>query len=215
MLLIIGRDAGALASVRDIFFTMGMITELSHPIGAKNTLSPRHSAVIVVGRELGMGARELLRMIRSVRGDIPTVAIREDVLSDDAGAFDAVFPNSLYCAGVIARVCEIAQKRGIKEPGRYGFDRIIRHGTALSVGGESIPITKTECAVTSVVMAFSPISVSGEDIRTLAFRSGREPSLSGVRTHISAVNRRLCPFGYRITSRGDGYQIKILSGSSE
>ena len=215
MLLLIGRDVRAVMSVRDIFFGMGIITETVTPAGAAERISHRHSAVVAVGRELGIGAGELLCRIRSAGANIPTVAIRDDVLSAEASLFDAVFPGSLYCAGVIARVCEIAQKRGIKEPGRYGFDRIIRHGTALSVGGESIPITKTECAVTSVVMAFSPFSVSGEDIRTLAFRSGREPSLSGVRTHISAVNRRLCPFGYRITSRGDGYQIKILSGSSE
>ena len=215
MLLLIGRDVRAVMSVRDVFFGMGIITETVTPAGAAERISHRHSAVVAVGRELGIGAGELLCGIRSAGANIPTVAIRDDVLSAEASLFDAVFPGSLYCAGVVSVISDIAKRRGLRPPGEYNFDRITRHGVGVTVGEEPLSLTKSEVAILSVVMAFSPISVGVRDIATLAFRGGREPSESGVRTHISAINRQIFPHGYRIISDGDGYKIKILMGSSE
>lgn len=214
MILIIGKNRCPVLSARDIFFGMGIITEACEPSEARDRLCARHNAVVAVGRDLGMAAAELLDIIRRARPKIPIIALREDFCSPEAVGFDAVYPGALYCALAVKRLCELAAERDLRAVGDYSlFGLSARAGERVLFDNEELPLTKSEAAVLRTVIAFFPDTVYADVIRTLAFRNGREPSESGVRTHISAINKKLSAAGAELSicAGGCGYTLSARS----
>lgn len=211
MILITGSCRGSLSAVRDIFLNIGIISEICTPSEAARRLSPRHNAVIAVGRDLTVSAGEITSEIRKNRQKIPIIALREDFFSSEAENFDAVYPNSLYCAAAHRRLIEIAGERGIRAVGEYSAEGLsVRAVRRAFFGDTEIPLTKAEVSVLSAVIAFYPERISAEKISVLSFRTGREPSPSGVRTHISAINKKLSAVSEAsVIATGEGYTVGI------
>ncbi len=210
MILIIGKGRAPVGTAREIFFGMGIICESCEPCEVKSRLSDRHSAVLSVGRNLGMEAGELVAGIREINRELPVIALREDFCSREAAEFDAVYPNSLYCTLAVKKMRELAEERGLRAVGDYSLHGLsVRAGEATLLSGERVPLTKAESAVLRTVIAVYPEKITAQVIAELAFRAGREPSASGVRTHISAINKKLSALQseHIIAATGEGYTV--------
>ncbi|MBQ2793603.1 MAG: hypothetical protein IJF05_02760 [Clostridia bacterium] len=214
MILITGKERGFCLTAREILFGMGIICELCEPWEVSSRLLKRHSAILSVGRDLGMEAWELVSGIRSSDPKIPIIAVREDFCSREAVLFDAAYPSSLYCALAVRRLCELAAERGIRRAGEYRTGELsVVAGRAL-LGGASLSLTKSEAAVLGSIIAFYPEKILAGKISELAFRHGREPSESGVRTHISAINKKLSAAGAPMrVFADDGYTLSELAAT--
>ena len=210
MLLIVGKSRGSTTAAREIFFGMGIICEICDPVEVELRLSVRHSTVLAVGRELEITASDLCERIRRITPRIPIIALREDIFSENAKCFDAVYPNSLYCTAAISKMREISVERGVRGVGEYSIPGISAFaGAEVFVGDKRLLLTKSEAAVLRTVIAFHPEGISAEGISAFAFRYGREPSSSGVRTHICAINKKLSTVSdISLSSARDGYVIK-------
>ncbi len=210
MLLITGKNRGSVLAAREIFFGMGIICELCDPSEVKSRLSQRHSTVLAVGRELGIKGDELCALIRKGKPMIPIIALREDFCSSEAKSFDAVYPNSLYCTTAISKMREISKIRAARTIGEYATADISAFaGADVFLCGKRLLLTKSEAAVLRTLIAFYPERVTADGIATFAFRCGREPSTSGVRTHICAINKKLSAVSdISISSARDGYAIQ-------
>ena len=208
MILIYGKNKNLCLSAREIFLGMGYISEVAD---GEALPKARHHGVIILGREGEFAGREFVQKLRTWAPKMPIIAVREDLLTVSGGV-DAVLPCSLSVAYAAREMDRIAAARGCTPIGRYmagGLSAVV--GEAISLYGESVELTKAEGAILRALLAVYPSGLSAGEIAGLAFRGGREPSSSGVRTHISAINRRLRAVGGEnlLLSDGGRYSIKI------
>ena len=208
MILIYGKNKNLCLSAREIFLGMGYISEVAD---GEALPKARHRGVILLGREESHAGRELVRKIRTVFPKMPIIAVRED-LHTVSGEVDAVFPCSLSVAYATREMERIAASRGCTPIGKYAVGGLSAAvGEAITVHGEAVKLTRSEGAIVRSLLAVYPCGLSAEGIAGLAFRSGREPSASGVRTHIAAINRRWRTVTGEnlLLSDGGRYSIKI------
>lgn len=208
MILIYGKNKNLCLSAREIFLGMGYISEVAD---GEALPKARHHGVILLGRDEPYAGRELVRKIRTAFQKMPIIAVRED-LHTVSGEVDAVFPCSLSVAYAAREMERIAAARGCTPIGRYAVGGLSATvGEAITLYGETVELTKAEGAILRALLAVYPSGLSAEEIAGLAFRGGREPSSSGVRTHISAINRRLRAVAREslLLSDGGRYHIKI------
>ena len=208
MILIYGKNKNLCLSAREIFLGMGYISEVSD---SETMPEARHHGVILLGRDEPYAGREFLQKIRTGSPKMPIIAMRED-LHTVSLAVDAVFPCSLSVAHTVRQLEEIAMARGCTRIGEYSAGELSAVvGEAITLYGEAVEMTKAEGAILRALLAVYPVGLSVEEIARLAFRTGREPSASGVRTHISAINRRLRTVAGEslLFSDGGRYHIKI------
>jgi hypothetical protein len=208
MILIYGKNKNLCLSAREIFLGMGYIPELAD---GDDMPEARHHGVIILGRDDRVFGREFVQKLRTGSPKTPIIAVREDLLPVSDGV-DAVFPCSLSVAYTAREMEKIAGARGCRKIGEYavgGLSAAVGEGVIFR--GEAVEMTKAEVGILRTLLAAYPSGLSAEEIAALAFRLGREPSASGVRTHISAINRRLREVaGESLLSSLDGrYHIKI------
>lgn len=209
MILIYGKNKNLCSSAREIFLGMGYICEVCD--GGEVLPDARHHGVILLGRDEMYAGSEFVQKIRTGSPKIPIIAVREDLHTVSDGV-DAVFPCSLSVAYTAREMENIAGKRGCRKIGEYAVGGLSAAvGEAVIFRGEAVEMTKAEVGILRTLLAVYPSGLSAEEIAALAFRLGREPSASGVRTHISAINRRLREVaGESLLSSSDGrYHIKI------
>ena len=211
MIMITSNTPELARTAREIFFTMGYLSDTASPCDAPLLLCDRHRAVVALGRESERGWHEVVSAVRLIHGEIPFIAIREDITGGTLAAFDRVYPNSVYSALAVGELRALARSRGLMPVGEYSVSELCAsvEGGAPSFAGKPIGLTKTEAMVLRTVIAFGGEGVSVPVILSHAFRTARAPSEAGVRTHISSINRKLRAISERacIRSGEGGYYL--------
>ena len=208
MILIYGKNKNLCRSAREIFLGMGYISEVADGGVMPET---RHRGIVILGRDDAVFGREFVQKIRTGAAKTPIIAVREDLLRVADGV-DAVFPCSLSVGHTVREMERIADGRGCPRIGEYAAGELSAAvGKAIMLYGEAVEMTKAEGLILRTLLAVHPVGLSAEGIAELAFRAGREPSASGVRTHVAAINRRLRAVAGEnlLLSDGGKYGIKI------
>lgn len=212
MILIVSRSTGMSSTVSEIFMTMGYVTECVSPERAATVLSFRHHGVLVLGRRACADSAEFVAELRAVRGPVPIFSVRDDLSADAYRYFDGVYPNSVYSAGIVSDLIRLANKRGQAPIGEYrtGALRAEVGRREVTLGGVPLGLTKTESGILRYLICMDPTAVRARDVLSHAFKSARMPTEAGVRTHISAINRKaqaVC--GRPLIASEGGYRLAL------
>ncbi len=211
MILIISRDAESRQTAAEIFHYMGILSECVSIQEALRKAGPMHRAVLMVGKSVLPDPVDYIKRLRAYVGEAPIFALREDIGEDNYGVFDAVYANSVYSSTVVAEMQRLAKARGLTAPGDYrlaGIDACCDITDVLFLG-KSLGLTKTESMIMRYLIITYPKGVKPKEILKHAFKANRLPEESGVRTHISSINKKFESLRghYIICSEKDGYKI--------
>lgn len=211
MILVVSRSKGLAQTVCEILKTMGYITECVTPEEALVRLERRHRGVLVLGRNLYADIGELVAGLRRLGGDVPIFAVRDDFDPVNYRIFDRVYANSVYSSAIVEDFISLAVERGLTPIGEYrllGIDATVGSGRVEFLGCP-ISLTKTEITVVRYLIATYPHCSRATDVLSFAFKPSRRPTEAGVRTHISAINRKaVAATGEPLIIQGDaGYTL--------
>ena len=198
------------ATVAEIFMTMGFVTECVTPERAATVLAHRHHGVLVLGRRACADAGEFVGELRAVRGPVPIFSVRDDLSAEAYRYFDGVYPNSVYSAGIVGDLIRLANKRGQVPIGEYRAGELCAEvgRREVTLGEVPLGLTRTEAGILRYLICMDPTAVRARDVLTHAFKTARMPTEAGVRTHISAINRKVqAVCGRPLISSEGGYRL--------
>lgn len=204
MLLIISRNKKLASALSETFYYMSYLSFPATPKEALSEISVGYKAAIIIEPDAFPDIKDYISRLKSLVKEIPIFAI-SDIGGENEDLFCEVFRKETSSPLIASKITDFCKKRGLEVIGNYklaGFD-----ASADRIGVSyfySKPLfTKTEAMILRYLIASYPIPQSADKILHHAFRPYRAPEASGVRTHISAMNKKL----YKISGRK---QIELL-----
>ena len=220
MLLVVDKLQSNADTVSDIFNVMRIISYGTTPEHAAFEISNRHRAVLFVYPERINAIEELVELAKTYSLDTSVFAIsakqnpKLDYGNKLYTIFDAVFPSDSLSSKIVYDFIAYQTKTGKTPLGSYrlaGLDASINVADS-TYFDTPINLTKTETMIVRFLIASHPVSRSAREIIKNAFRAGKMPELSNVRTHITSINKKFMKLANRriISSVvGKGYHIVI------
>ena len=191
MILIIDKSRRRASSTADIFRYMGLLARAETPDKALSEVSLLYRAILITSPSLLADPRDYVKRIRSYASDVPIFAL-DDGLHEACELFDAVFPEERATAQIYQAIAEYCSERDLIPPGEYMLAGINANVTRRHVTFFSRPIlfTKTEARVLRLLTRTYPSFCSAKEILKYAFSQSKAPDVTGVRTHISSINKK-------------------------
>ncbi len=206
MLLIIDNKRENASTLSEIAYHMGIISCAVTPRGAFSEISPMYKAVILLNPSTLADVKDFILRLREYYASIPIFAVfHADTDESIADLLTKSYAAPINSTSLIADIIETEEKMGLPTIGSYrlaGIDASSTLGCVRTVKG-AIPFTKTETMILRYLMASYPTPVSASKILKYSFRQARLPELTGIRTHISLMNKK-----YR-ESRGENLVISV------
>ena len=193
MLLIISRSKRLASALSESFHYMSI---LSYPVTPKEALSEVsviYKAIIIIEPGSFPDIKDYITRIKELVKGIPVFAYTEQCIDELSDIFCDVFAKDTPTPMIAARIKEYADEIGLERIGRYklaGFDASSDR-VGVSYFYTRPNLTKTEAMILRYLICSYPIPQSADSILRHAFRSSRMPEASSVRTHISAINKKL------------------------
>ena len=220
MLLVIHNNPAHANTISDIFNFMGILSYGTTPERAVQHLSNRHRAVIFVHPEQMISLKELVTLIKSFSLDTSVFAISDNEFCDSANSpeiyslFDRVFADGAPSSSLIYSIIDYQSCLKRETIGSYrlaGIDASINNALP-TYFDRPINLTKSESMILRFLIASYPIKKSAKEIMKYAFRIGKAPEPSSLRSHISHINAKFNDiFGKNVISceAGAGYSVTL------
>ena len=218
MLIITDFNQERREALAELYHYMGVLTLAVSPNELKYSIDPGANAILFASID-GIDARgDMLREIRMYT-DLPIFAITDTVIS----GFERTFSNSDTYPDILHGIREYGEShksRAIGDYERCGISVSAFTGDT-SFLGEPLPLTKSEIMILRYIIAIYPRPASAEGILRYAFRASRSPEISGVRTHLSVMNKKFreafgrCLItsdereGYRLSLSNDDHTMRV------
>ena len=218
MILIIDRSLSNAKTHADIFYFMGILSYAVTPSQAFNEIDNRYTAILLTGMENSNFDEEFVISLKSLSLGAPVFAIcnnMEDYLARNKKLdnIDKYFDNNIYSTALVDEIEAFQCERLMPRLSSYtlsGFDLSAKNPKALYLC-EDIGLSKTETMILRFFICRYPLPIETSDILKYAFKPGKFPEASNVRTHICAINKKFNLLtGKNIIEheRGSGYIIK-------
>lgn len=187
MLIITDFNKDRREALAELYHFMGVLTYATSPNELKYEIDPGASAILFASTD---GIDSDGRLIKDLREytDLPIFAITDTVI----GGFDMTFSCSETYPDILYGIRDFGRKSASRVIGEYE-----RCGICVSAfeGDQSfldepLPLTKSEIMILRYIVATYPRPASAANILRYAFRSSRSPEISGVRTHLSVMNKK-------------------------
>ncbi|MBR2343105.1 MAG: response regulator transcription factor [Clostridia bacterium] len=218
MILVIDSERRAGVLLSDMLCYMGIVSRAVTPAEAPSVLSPLYRAILVQSPEALADAEGLVGRLRSYAPSTPIFSI--STVDDGSPLFDLSFPKGISAAELLAKITDYATGASLELPGSYilsGLDASVGHATAM-LFGRPLGLTRTEAMILRYLIRCYPTPCTAEDILLHAYRAGRRPEPSGVRTHICIINRKYRKIRGRnliFSLRDEGYKILTTEDALE
>ena len=190
MILIVAKNKRDADAFIQSFHFMGILAYYSSPSTALSEIGKGFHSALFVGDELSE-YEELVRAMRSYSLDCPIFALSK---SEERRYtfFDAEFFWSGYVSELACKIINYQKDRRLPVIGEYrvaGIDASC-HKTNVLYYGREIHLTKTEAMILRYLIATYPIPQKASNILKYAFRPGRMPEITNIRTHICVINSK-------------------------
>ena len=198
MILIIDKSLKDARVVSDIFHYMGVLAYAVTPEYALREISNRYTAVLICDPEELCEPEFLVKNLKELSLNVPIFAIcqnAEDLRVRNPRIyflFQRVFSDNTFSSSVYHEIIKYQLENDKPMLGEYllaGID--VSSAASPTLSGKPIKLTKTETMILRYIIRSYPIPASAKDILKYAFKPSRTPEISNIRTHISAINRKL------------------------
>ncbi len=212
MLLIVSQSKAKAIAISDIFHYMLILSYPCVPKEALGEISTAYHAVLVIDPEDLPDAQDFVSKMRSL-ANVPIFAVSDNPKEFlYKGNFDMVFRKAILSSNLTINIIEYLRERDLSAIGEYrlaGIDASFYLKTP-TFYFHDVNLTKTERMILNYLIATYPLKQSNSNIVKHAFRSGRKPEITSIRTHISHINKKFRKINNRdIISNipGKGYYI--------
>jgi len=216
MLLIVSPTEKHGAAISEIFHFMGIVNRATPPAKAFSEVSGIYRAILIITPEKLADPYEFVRALRRLSLGSAVFALTESCSYSDI--FDATFKENIFSSTLYSKMNEFIRARGAVPLGEYrlsGIDASVELD-GVYYFGEHIRLTKTEAMILRYLICTYPAHSDTRDILTHAFRQGRIPESSNVRTHISSINKKFrARFGKNVIASQDKAGYTILTPERE
>lgn len=210
MILIVAKNHKDAAAFADMFYFMGI---LSYPATPANALSESQkgfrSVLFIDGND---EYEELVSSIRAYSIDLPIFSISKGDPSRLSSFFDREFIYNGYISSLICDIADYQKAHSLPLIGTYrlsGIDASVNLGDLLFFD-KTVHLTKTELMIFRYLISSYPIPAKAANILKYAFRSGRMPEITNIRTHISVINSKfsgIAPYQIITSEPRIGYTV--------
>ena len=193
MILIINTSKRKAQAIGDIFYYMGIISYAATPLEALAEVSETYRAILVVDPDSLPDADSYVDKLRSYGARTPIFAITADVNSRRYNElFDGVFADDIYSSKLIEKIVTYQHERHLPIISQYKLGGIDASCDTdkISVFDRVLTFTKTETMILRYLIRSYPTAQSAEEILKYAFKPLRKPEASGIRTHLSVMNKK-------------------------
>ena len=191
MILVINKSKKDARSLAEMFYIMGVIAYPVTPSEALSEISLLYSAAVVMNPSLLADKEDYVVRLRSY-ASVPIFAFCDEPDSADRIIFDGILKPTSYASSIFTAISSCNDSRGLRAPGIYrlsGIDASYALKTPIYFG-KPLPLTKTEAMILRTLIRTYPYPMGAKDILKYAFRQGKTPEASNIRTHISVINRK-------------------------
>ena len=212
MLLIISRSKRLAVSLSDTFYYMSILSYPATPKEALSEISTNYHAAIIIEPTSFPDIKDYIERIRSLVREMPIFAISSENSEQLEGVFLQTFTHNTSSPKIAAQIIESCKNLGIRTIGSYklaGFNASADK-VGISYFYSKPTLTKTESMILRYLICSYPIPQSSEAIIRHAFRTTRAPEAASIRTHISAINKKLMKISGRKMihlAQREGYYI--------
>ena len=201
MILVIDKSQKDASVASEILYNMGLLSHAITPSKAASEVSNRYRAILITSPEALGDADEYVTMLRKFSLGAPIFALYSDKAEFDSvkfsqNPFDKIFYGTGISYDLIVDIIKYQQARGLKIIGNY---KIL--GLNVSVFTEEfsffdtpVSFTKTEVMIIRFLTVTYPTPAKATDILKFAFKSTKCPEVSNIRTHISAINKKISKY---------------------
>ena len=192
MLLIIDTNKRRAESISDIFYYMGILSRAATPNEAFAEISSAYKAVIISAPDTFPDIRDFKEKLSSYLS-VPMYSISENPNDKSyKGLFRACFNENIYSSALAVNIANDLKLQNLSPIGTYRLSGIdascdSTHATAL---GHTLPFTKTELMILRYLISSYSLPQTPKNILKYAFKPGKQPDISGIRTHISVMNKK-------------------------
>ena len=192
MILIIDTNKRRAESLSDIFYYMGILSRAASARESFTEISSLYKAVLISAPESFPDIKDFVHRL-SEYSRAPIYCITKSQNANAYGnLFRMIFHESIYSSLLATSIAEDLRAQGLPVIGTYrisGIDASCDRGEASSLGN-SLPFTKTELMILRYLIASYPFPTSPKSILKYAFKPARQPDVSGIRTHVSVMNKK-------------------------
>lgn len=191
MILIINKSRKDGNSAVEIFRYMGVLARAETPDTAFSEISLMYRAVLVMNPHKLPDENDYIKSIRSYDSKMPIFAIsNREIANKDL--YDMTFPDDITSSKLLGAILDYCKEHNHLLLGEYMLSGI---NASIDLGGviyynDVIPFTKTETMILRLLIRTFPSPISTREILKYAFSQSRLPEESGVRTHISSMNKK-------------------------
>lgn len=191
MLLIINKSHKDGNSAVEIFRYMGILARAEAPDTAFSEISLMYRAVLVMNPYKLPDEKDYIKALRSYAGKLPVFAMSNREIATKE-LYDMTFPEDITSSKLLLAILDYCERHNHLLPGEYMLSGI---NASIDLGGvtyynDVIPFTKTETMILRLLIRTYPSPVSTKEILKYAFNQSKQPEESGVRTHISSMNKK-------------------------
>lgn len=214
MLLIIDKSTSSANTISDMFRYMGIVSYGTTPENALSELSNRYKAILFINPENMKTAEEIVDIARTYSIDSSILALTKSDNYKFNSLFDAVFEGDVISSRIISDILAYINEAKKNALGTYrllGIDASINNPPT-TYFDTPISLTKTENMILRFLITAYPIPKKAKDILQYAFKPGKLPEPSSIRTHISSINRKFADIAKRhviFFKCGKGYIIGL------
>ena len=193
MLLIVAQNKRTAESISDIFYYMGIISCAATPTEALGEISSIYKAVLISDPDSFADIKDFISRLTAYCTGIPLFSISEN--PSDISYRDLFIKNyhsDSYSSVLAKEIADELNSRGLPSIGSYklaGIDASAGLAKVMSFD-TPIPFTKTEAMILRYLISAYPMPQSAKSILKYAFKQNRCPDITGIRTHISVMNKK-------------------------
>ena len=189
MILIIDTNKRRADSIADIFYYMGILSRAVTPKEAFSEISPLYRAVIVSDPSSFPDIKDFKEKL-STYSSAPLYSLSEHG-DEQRDLFKISFRENAYSSTIAASIANDLKAQKLPVIGTYrlaGIDASC--DVQASALDSALPFTKTELMILRYLIASYPAPQPPKKILKYAFKPGRVPDISGIRTHVSVMNKK-------------------------
>lgn len=212
MVLIVSQTLKNAVAISHMFYYMNILSFPCTPSKALNEVSTLYNAVLIIEPNDLPDTADFVKKLKS-QSPTPVFAVaNEPKKCKSAHVFDKVFRNAILSGNLVKLMYDYLRKNNLPCIGDYKYAGI-NTICALKIPTYyflDIELTKTERMILSYLIATNHEQQNAKAIIKYAFRYGRNPDISCVRSHISQINKKFI----NLTTRkiigcnpGTGYYI--------
>ena len=192
MILIIDTNKRRAESISDIFYYMGILSHAATPNEAFAEISSVYKAVLVSDPATFPDIKDFKERLSSY-ASVPMYSISENPNDKSyKDLFRTCFHENIYSSVLAVNIANDLKSQNLPSIGAYrlsGIDASCDSVRATALG-HALPFTKTELMILRYLISSYSLPQVPKNILKYAFKPGKRPDISGIRTHISVMNKK-------------------------